>query len=129
MNLEKFSMSAVLDKLEVIAGHGKFATRDWQVRKRLNWHTKAKSVVRHMLSGERKISVEEAAQIHAAHLKYCAEQVEANRNENTKLFADMHSAIAAMQATDPDFYRPHIEAIGELLFQGRDMVRKNGSEG
>ena len=44
-----------------------------------------------------------------------------------RLQANMFAAIAAMQESDPDFYREHIQAIGELLFLERRSPRQ-GSE-
>ncbi len=126
MDLEKLSseaiVSAVIEKLNHIAGAGKMIERDWRARNRLRWHTKAKSAVRHLLNGERRPSLDEAREIEAAHLKYCAEQIEVNRAANAKLFDTMQQSIAAMQTSDPDFYRPHIEALGETLLRLRNGV-------
>lgn len=88
----------------------------------------ARTAVRHLLYGERKPSAEEAKQIEAAHLKYCAEKIEANAHENAKLFASMRQALAAMEASDPEFYRPHIETVRELLFRGRNLGGDGGGE-
>lgn len=117
MNLEKFSMSAIVEKLVELGGDGKFEEQDWRIRRRLNWHHKAKSVVRHIISGARHIKPDEVDEIRIAHLKFCAESIEANRNENAKLFASMQSAIAAMQATDPEFYAPHVAAVSDVVLR------------
>lgn len=46
-----------------------------------------------------------------------------------KLQQNMFRAVCAMQESDPDFYRNHIEAIGELLFLERSDPRKGGEMG
>jgi hypothetical protein len=123
MVLEKVSMMAVIaEKLNALGGEGKLLEREWRIRSRLNWHTKASSAVRHLIYGERKPTVQEVKEIEAAHVKYCAERIEANRDENAKLFAAMRHAIEAMEKTDPDFYRPHIEAVGDILLRGRNVA-------
>lgn len=111
MKLEKFSMNAIVDKLDDLGGDGPFKQRDWQIRSRLNWRTKAKSAVRHILSGARKVSVEEAREIEAAHMKFCAEKVEANRDENRKLLDALARSLAAMEASDPDYFGVIILAV------------------
>ncbi|MFT3987209.1 hypothetical protein [Aestuariivirga sp.] len=121
-------MAALVEKLSVIAGPGKLAEREWRIRCRLNWHTKPKSAVRHLLYGERQPSLEEAKQIEAAHIKHCAQKIEANRDENRRLYDAMREALSAMEATDPDFYRPHIEAVGEMLLRGRNAAGQAGTE-
>lgn len=129
MTLEKFSMAALAEKLAAIGGGGKLAEREWRIRCRLNWHDKARSTVRHMLYGERRPDAEEAKQIEAAHLRYCAEKVKANAAENEAIFHSMRSALAAMEASDAEFFRPHVEAVRELLFQlgnGRDQSSDKG---
>jgi hypothetical protein len=40
----------------------------------------------------------------------------------------MRSALAAMEASDPDFFAPHIDAVREMLFQRRDQAGENGDE-
>lgn len=117
MDLEKSSMTALAEKLGQIGGAGRLKEREWRIRVRLNWHGKARSAVRHLLHGERRPTLEEARQIEAAHLKFCAEKVEANRRENECLFQSMRAALAAMEASDPEFYRPHIEAMRGMLLQ------------
>ena len=126
MKLEKFSMAALADKLGALGGTGKLSEREWRIRCRLNWHHKARSTVRHMLYGERRPDYDEAKQIEAAHLKHCAEKIEANKNENARLFQSMHQALAAMETTDPEFFRSQADAIRQLLFRPGDM---GGSEG
>lgn len=123
-----FPMRLIVEKLEAIGGDGKWLERDWRIRVRLNWHHKARSAVRHMLDGTRRIDAAEAKQIELAHVKYCAEQIEANRVENAKLFASMRSAIAAMEASDPEFYGPHIEALGADMLRRGNLVSKNRGE-
>ena len=110
-------MAALAAKLSELGGGGKLAEREWRIRCRLNWHRKPKSAVRHLLYGERRPSLDEAKEIEAAHLRLCAEKIEANRDDNARLFAAMRTALATMEASDPEFYRPHIEAVRELLFR------------
>ncbi len=129
MKMEKRSMTALAEKLADIGGNGPLKLRDWRIRCRLNWHDKARTAVRHMLYGERSPTIEEAKQIEAAHLKYCAERIRANAAENETLVREMQSALAAMEASDPEFYGPHIEAVRELLFQRWDQAGEVGDKG
>lgn len=123
MALEKNSTMAVIaEKLNALGGDGKLLEREWRIRSRLNWHTKAQSAVRHLIYGERKPTAQEAKEIEAAHVRYCAERIEANRDENTKLFAAMRQALEAMEKTDPEFYRPHIEAVSDILLRSRNVA-------
>ena len=127
--LEKIAMTVLAEKLHALGGRGPLKAREWRIRVRLNWHHKAQSAVRHMLHGERKPSFEEAREIEAAHLKFCAEKLHANQAENVALFREMQSALAAMEASDPEFYRSHIEAVSQLLIQRRHQAGEAGSEG
>ena len=113
---------AVLGKLREIAGHGKLELREYRVKSALNWRTKARSTIRHLLKGEQRPSLEEATQIEAAHFRHCAKTIEANRNENAKLFASMQSALEAMQASDPEFFASQIAAVSEILLRGRNVA-------
>lgn len=126
--LEKSSMNAIAEKLTDIGGFGPLKEREWRIRCRLNWHNKAKSAIRHMLYGERFPSIEEAKQIEAAHLKYCAERIKANAAENANLLSQMRSALAAMEASDAEFFEPHIKAVGELLLQRRYQSGEAGDQ-
>ncbi len=126
--LEKSSMTAVAHKLADIGGSGPLKLREWRIRSRLNWHAKARSAVRHMLYGERSPTLEEAKQIEAAHLKYCAEKIHANQAENAALLREMQSALTAMEHSDPEFFEPHIEAVRQLLFQRRDQAGEVGDK-
>lgn len=129
MSLEKLPMtSALAEKLDRIGGDGKLQEREWRIRCRLNWHTKAKSAVRHLLHGERKPTLEEAREIEAAHFKWCAEQVKANRDANIQLFNSMREALDAMERTDSEFFGPHIEEMRQLLLQNRIPLRVVGRE-
>ena len=121
-------MAQLVEKLVAIGGGPglKLTALDWNIRKRLNWHRKAKSAVRHILNGERQIDVEEAKQIEAAHLKYCAEKVRQNAAENAALFEQMRAALVAMEAVDAEFFSKDIEAVGELLLQRRHQTRETG---
>lgn len=42
MNLEKFAMAVLVEKLAALGGDGPFKAREWKIRSRLNWHTKAR---------------------------------------------------------------------------------------
>jgi hypothetical protein len=128
--LEKKSMTQLVEKLIAIGGGRgtKLNTLEWNIRARLKWHRKAKTAVRHILNGERQIDVDEAKEIEAAHLKFCAERVKQNAAENRALFLQMRAALVAMQISDEEFYRPHIEAVGKLLLQRRDQAGENGVE-
>jgi hypothetical protein len=120
--------SISIDQLRRIGGAGPLKTIEWRIRVRLNWHGKARSAVRHLLHGERQPSLAEAKDIEAAHLLWCAQQVEANRRENLQLYQSMRSALAAMEAGDAEFYRPHIEALRQLLLRGRSASGGEGEE-
>jgi hypothetical protein len=128
MYLEKLSMTAATAKLRALGGSGPLKAREWRIRVRLGWHNKAASAVRHLIYGERKPTVDELKQIDAAHLRYCAEKVTANARENEALFSSIRTALAAMEASDPDFFRPHIEAVGELLIQLGNRTDKSSDE-
>jgi hypothetical protein len=127
-NTTASTMAALAEKLREIGGVGKLDECVWRIRVRLNWHSKPASTVRHMLYRERRPSVEEAQEIEAAHLRWCAERVEANRAESQKLFVAMREAIAAMEASDPEFYAPHLDAVRELLLQGGNGRSQGRSE-
>lgn len=126
--LEKFSMEAVLNKLAAIGGNGKFQEKDWRIRCRLNWHTKAKSAVRHMLSGARKIEPEEIKDIEEGFIKHFPEMVEAHRAANRQLFDQMRTEVARLEAGDVEFHKPQIEAMRSVLLQLGNMVGQNGIE-
>lgn len=126
--LEKFSMTAIAEKLTALGGSGPLKSREWRIRHLLGWHTKAKSTVRHMLYGERYPSIDEAREIEAAHLKWCADKARQNAAENKALFREMRSALAAMESSDPEFYRPHIECVREMLVQFGHQTRENGTQ-
>lgn len=126
--LEDLPMAQLAEKLNQIGGEGKLAEKEWRIRNRLKWHDKAKSAIRHLLHRERNPSLEEARQIEAAHLKWCAEQVELNRRNNEQLFLSMRAALEAMERTDPEFYGPTVEEVRQLLFQNRPALRLVGGE-
>lgn len=129
MVLERFSnLAAVAEKLAALGGHGRLKEREWRIRVRLGWHRMPATTIRHMLYGERRPSVDEAREIEAAHVRYCAEKVRQNAAENEALFQQMRSALAAMQESDPDFYGPHIEAVRNILFPNGDMGSQNRSK-
>lgn len=114
-------MSAFAEKLAFIGGVGKFEVREWRIKRELGWHNKASSTVRHLLHGEQKPSLEEAKEIEIALVKRFAKQIEANREENAKLFASMRDALDAMQRTDPEFYAAHIEALRNSMFRNGNV--------
>jgi len=118
MKLE-FSSMAIAEKLAALGGSGPLKAREWRIRNRLGWHAKAQSAVRHILYGERRPTVEEVKEIEAAHLRYCAERMRANATENEALLSSMRSALAAMEASDPEFFGPTLEAVRSILFQRR----------
>lgn len=128
MTMEKSSMNAVADKLVAIGGTGPLKAREWRIRCRLGWHDKAKSAIRHLLYGERRPTLDEAREIEAGHLKFCAERIRANEAENADLLSSMRSALAAMEACDPDFFGPHVEAMREILLQRRAQAAESGGE-
>lgn len=128
MFLENRSMAALAEKLSDLGGGGPLKAREWRIRCRLGWHDKATSAVRHLLYGERRASVEEAKEIEAAHLKFCADRIRANAAENEALLSSMRSALAAMESADAEFFGPTIEAVGAILLQRRNQARENGGE-
>lgn len=129
MKLERCSsVTALAEKLSVLGGHGPLKSREWRIRCRLGWHSKAQSAVRHLLYGERSATHEEAKQIEAAYLKHCAERIQQHAAETAHLYRELQSALAAMEASDPEFFAPHIDAVRELLFQRRNQARETGSE-
>ena len=128
MRMEKSSMNAIAEKLSAIGGHGPLKAREWRIRCRLNWHDKARSAVRHLLYGERRPTLAEAKEIEAAHLRYCAERIKANAAENEALLSSMRTALAAMEQTDPEFFGPTIEAVGEILLQRRAQSLEHGEK-
>lgn len=129
MGLGKLSMNAIAEKLSAIGGQGPLKAREWRIRCRLGWHNKAPSAIRHLLYQERRPSLDEAREIEAAHLRFCAEKINENRAENAALLASMRSALAAMEQADPEFYRAHIEALGAMLLQSRHQAGEGGNKG
>lgn len=128
MDMGKSPMTSIVAKLNDLAGPKPTKSQDWRIRVRLNWHDKARSAIRHMLAGTRKITHEEARQIEAGHLRYCAEKAEANRAETQKLFASMRTAIAAMERSDPAFFGEQIAAMREVLLRPRKLSAPVGNE-
>lgn len=121
MVLENCSMTLIAEKLAEIGGVGPLKVREWRIRSRLDWHRKAQSAIRHLLYGERRPTFEEAREIEAAHLRFCAERLRQNAAENEALVSSMRSALDAMESADAEFFRPHIEATRALL-----LLRRNG---
>lgn len=106
------------DKLNLIAGQGSGKERDRAVRRVLHWHTKAKSTVRHLLRGDQRPSLDEAAQIEAA--------FKARQAEDRALYLSMTVGLEAMEKADAEFYGPHIEAIRKMLLRGGNMGGSSG---
>lgn len=126
MFLEKRSMTVLAEKLAALGGAGPMKSREWRIRCRLGWHDKAASAIRHLIYGERRPTWQEAREIEAAHLKFCAERIRANEAENVALISTMRSALAAMEASDPEFFEPTIKAVGEMLLQRRAQALEPG---
>lgn len=106
----------------------KQSAKEWAIRCALNWHTKARSAVRHMLAGERKMSAQEEWDIELGYLKHCAHLIEAHRDEDRKLFATIRSSLEYLENADPEFHRPAIEALGELADTLRGVVGETRGE-
>lgn len=108
-------MAAVADKLSELAGIGKLAVREYRVRSRLNWHTKAKTAVRHLLHGEQKADEDERLQIDAAHARWCAEKIEANTHDTARLIASIAEFAERASRVDAEYFREDIEALRQSL--------------
>lgn len=115
-------MTALAEKLRAIGGDGKFAACEWRIRVALNWHTKPKSTIRHMINLERRPTYQEAQEIEAAYAKHCAAKVEQNRRENAELIESIIRFAEQARHVDEDFYQPRLEALRESLLRlGIDM--------
>lgn len=119
--------------LEKIGGDGKFAAKDWRIRRALDWGAKAKSAIRHLLDGERKFSAQEERDVEAGYMRFCAALIKAHHEEDQKLIATIRSSLAYLESVDPDFHRSAIEALrsmagdlGDLAGQGRPQDRGVG---
>lgn len=108
-------MPALADKLRLLGGGGKLAAREWRIRCRLGWHGKAASAARHLLYGERRVTVEEAKQIDAAYAKWCAEKFEANSHENAKLIAAISEFAERAARVDAEYFHNDLEALRQTL--------------
>jgi hypothetical protein len=132
MVMGKLPMNSVAlnarEKLVILAGPKPFKEQDRRIRSLCSWRDKAASAVRHMLRGDRKLSPDEVQDIEAAHLKHCAKTIEANRAENRKLYESLSAALAAMQASDPEFFSQQADAVREILFRYGDGNSGDGSE-
>jgi hypothetical protein len=128
MELEKPSMTVLVEKLSALGGSGPLKAREWRIRCRLNWHDKAASAVRHLLYRERCPTIVEAREIEAAHARYCAERIRANAAENQSLISSLRSALAAMETTDPAFFEPTIESVRAILLQRWAQASEPGGE-
>jgi hypothetical protein len=137
--LESFSKSrrgmigtAQLTHLQMLkligGGEGvKMPAMDHAIRKRLNWWTKARSAVRHILHGEQKLTSQDERDIELGYLKYCADLIEAHRHEDEQHLATIRSSLEYLQSVDPDFHRPAIEALGQLADRLRNIAVKTGT--
>lgn len=90
----------------------KMLAKDHKIRKRLKWHDKAKSAIRHILNGEQTLSGQDERDIELGFLTYCADLIEAHRDEDQKMLETIRSSLEYLQAADADFHRPAIEALG-----------------
>jgi hypothetical protein len=115
-----------IEMLEELGGDRKAEARDWHLRCLLNWHDKAKSAIRHILSGEQKLSGQDERDIEAAYITYHADEIEANREEDRKHYAALRDVIAVLETADPEIHRKAIEAVrdvagrlGSMASQGR----------
>ena len=110
-------VSAWKDKLAELGGAGPAKVCEERIKTRTGWHDKAPSAIRHMLSGSRKISADERNDIEAAYLRYCADKIKVNNDDNRRLYQTIRNAIAALEKSDPEFHRPQIEALREIVNQ------------
>jgi hypothetical protein len=116
------------EMLEQIAEGRKAEARDWHLRCKLNWHEKAKSFVRHVWYGEQELSAQDERDIELAYIRYHADQIEANRAEDRRLFATIRSSLEYLESADPEFHRPAIEALGELADRLRGVAGQARNE-
>ena len=128
MRLEKETMAALTAKLADIAGDGKLQAREWRVRCRLNWHNKAPSRIRHIIYGEVRPSLDEAREIEAAYAKWCANRLREIDGETKQLFDSIRQSVAAMEATDPEFFAPTIADVSAALLRCRMQRSDPGTE-
>lgn len=104
----------------------KFQAKDWEIRKRLNWHDKAKSAIRHLLAGERKFSPQEERDVEAGFMRFCADEIRRHHDEDREYLAQIRSSIEHLERIDPDFHRPAIQALGELADCLRSVAGEAG---
>lgn len=111
--IEALTHKQMLDKI----GGGdsvKLTAKDWTVRRALNWHTKAKSAVRHLLAGEQKFSPEEQRDVEAGFLRFCADEIRRHHEEDQRLIATLQSSLEYLSKIDPEFHQPAIQALRSM---------------
>lgn len=124
--------SAVADvskKLREIAGPKPLKSQVSRAQSWLGsrWRDKAgPNRIRHLLALEQTPSPEQIREIHAAHAHYCADKIEANRREDQRLAAEIISFLELALRSDPEFYRPEIERVCQILDRLRKPVRQGG---
>jgi hypothetical protein len=125
--IEALTHREMLDK---IGGDEKLPAkaREWSIRKALNWHTKAKSAIRHLLAGEQKFSPQEERDVEAGFMRFCADQIRRHHEEDRQYLATIRSSIDRLESIDPDFHRPAIQALGELADCLRGVAGEAGGE-
>ena len=123
------AVADVSNKLREIAGPKPLKEQIRRAQKRLGdrWRDKAApNRIRHLLALEQKPSLQQEREIIAAHARYCAEQIEANRREDRRLAAEIIGFLEIAQRSDPEFFGPEIERLGEVLDRLRGPMRRNG---
>lgn len=111
--IEALTHSQMLDKIG--GGDGpKLPAKEWNIRKALSWHDKAKSAIRHLLAGEQKFSPQEQRDVEAGFMRFCADQIRRHHEQDQQYLATIKSSIERLETIDPDFHRPAIQALGEL---------------
>lgn len=117
-----------VEMLEQLGGKRKGEARDWHLRNLLKWHDKAKTAIRHMLYDEQTLSRDEEREIEAAYIRFHADQIEANREEDRRHYAALRSAIQSLETVDPDFHRPAIEALRDVADRLGHLVGQASTE-
>lgn len=117
-----------IEMLEELGGGRKAEARDWHLRCLLGWHKKARTALRHILNGEQKLSAQDERDIEAAFIRFHADQIEANREEDRQHYATLRSALEYLEKADPDFHRPAIEALRDVAGRLGNLVDQGGAE-
>jgi hypothetical protein len=117
-----FSGVTHIEMLEKLGGDRKAEALDWHLRCLLNWHTKAKSAIRHILYGEQTLTAQDERDIEAAYIRFHADQIEANREEDRSHYATLGAVLQYLETVDPEFHRPAIEALRDVADRLGNMV-------